>query len=269
MEFLTLKHSMPCGDLLASLPGLKKVWEDTGKKWIIYQRVDLQYGDMYGAYSGAVYSIKNEAGVPVTMNKATFEALKPLLLYQEYIEDFREWSGEQVDYDFDLLRQMDTTMPYGSINRWPWYVWPEMASDLSKPWLDVDKRARTFNSFILVNRTERYNNMLISYSFLRKYKDRVFFVGLPDEHIKFNQQHNLNIGAVDAMNLEDVAEVMKNCRLFIGNQSACFQIAEGLKIPRLLECCKQIPNVIGSGPGFYDFINQRSLEYYVDKLYNS
>lgn len=119
MEFLTLKHSMPCGDLLSVLPGLKKVWEDTGKKWIIYQRVDLQYGDMYGAYPGAVYSIKNEAGVPVTMNKATFEALRPLLLYQEYIEEFREWSGEQVDYDFDLLRQIDTTMPYGSINRWP------------------------------------------------------------------------------------------------------------------------------------------------------
>ena len=48
---------MPCGDLLSILPGLKKVWKETGKKWIIYQRVNLEYGEMYGAYLGAKYSI--------------------------------------------------------------------------------------------------------------------------------------------------------------------------------------------------------------------
>lgn len=280
MEFWTLKHSMPCGDLLSILPGLKKVWEGTGKKWIICQRVNLQYGDMYGAYPGAVYSIKDDAGVPVTMNKATFEALRPLLLYQEYIEDFREWSGEQVDYDFDLLRQMDTTMPYGSINRWPWYIWPEMACDLSVPWLstphDHEKRY-LHKDCILINRTERYNNMLISYNFLNKYNGHVWFVGLPNEHEVFCRNNNLNIPIIDDADFLSIAMHINNCKLFIGNQSACFQISEGTKGQmrgmhpgnRLLECCKQIPNVIGSGPGFYDFINQRSLEYYVDKLYNS
>lgn len=266
MEFLTLKHSMPCGDLLSILPGLKKVWEDTGKKWIIYQRVNLGYGDMYGAYPGAVYSIKNEAGVPVTMNKATFVALKPLLLHQEYIHDFQEWHGEQVDYDFDLLRQMDTTMPYNSINRWPWYIWPEMACDLSVPWFNemgVFKKEK-----ILINRTQRYNNMLISYSFLKKYENDVVFIGLPEEHKLFCEQNGLNIHRFHGDNFHEIALAMDYCRMFIGNQSACFQIAEGLKIPRLLECCKQMPNVIGSGPGFYDFINQRSLEYYFEKLYN-
>lgn len=263
---------MPAGDLLSILPGLKHLYETTGKKSVIYQRVNLQYGDMYGAYPGAVYSIKDEAGVPVTMNWATFDALRPLLLHQEYIRDFIAWVGEQVDYDFDLLRQMDTTMPYGVINRWPWYVWPEMACDLSHRCLDV------WNGFfadypihecIVINRTERYNNMLISYRFLDKHKGRVLFVGLPGEHESFCKHHGVDIPLFKVNDFLELGIVLNNCKLFIGNQSMAFQIAEHLKVPRILEVCKQIPNVIGSGPGFYDFINQRSLEYYVEKLYNS
>lgn len=261
---------MPCGDLLSILPGLKKVWKETGKKWIIYQRVNLEYGEMYGAYLGAKYSIKNDNAVPVTMNNAVFEALIQLLVNQEYIQWFQKWDGQSVDYDADLLRQIDTTMPYGNINRWSSYLWPEMATDLSKPWLSnmavIDKSAE---GKILINRTERYNNMLISYHFLKKYGDNVLFVGLPEEHTLFCQQNGLKIERLECKDFFEISFAMKACKLFIGNQSACFQIAEGLKIPRVLEVCKQLPNVIGSGPGFYDFLNQRSLEYYVDKLYNS
>lgn len=259
---------MPAGDLLSLMPSFKKLWEDTGRKAVIYQRVNLSYGDMYGAYAGATYSIKNGDGVPVTMNRAVFDALKPLLDHQEYIENFMEWKGEDVEYDMDLLRQMDTTMPWGAINRWPFYLWPEMACDLSSPWLNVVAEGAKYKNCILVNRTERYNNMLVSYNFLKKYGGMVLFVGLPDEHMKFNAQHGLNITGIEAHDFRQVAVAMKNCKLFIGNQSACFQIAEGLKVPRLLECCKQLPNVIGNGTGFYDFLNQRSLEYYVNKLYH-
>lgn len=269
MDFLTLKHSMPAGDLLSLLPGLKQVWADTGKKWIIFQRLNLEYGDMYGAYVGAKYSIKNDQSVPVTMNDAVFEALRPLLLAQEYIEDAFEWDGNPVDYDCDLLRQMDTTMPMGCINRWPFYLWPEMSCDLSRPWLKwptsiiLDAEGK-----ILVNRTERYNNILISYNFLKQYKNNVLFVGLPEEHEIFCRQHGLKIERLKADNFLEIASAMTLSRMFIGGQSACFQISEGLKIPRILEVCKQIPNVVGTGDDFYDFLRQDHLEYYVNKLYN-
>lgn len=262
---------MPAGDLLSLLPGLKKVYRDTGKKWIIYQKINLEYGDMYGAYIGAKYSIKNEGEVPVTMNKAVFDALLPLLLYQEYIEDFREWKGESVDYDMDLLRQCDTTMPYGSINRWPFYLWPEMSCDLSKKSLDVSLSffaSIPMHKKILINRTERYNNMLIGYTFLKKYGDNVIFIGLPSEHELFCRQNDISIPLLPVSNFFDLGVALNTCKLFIGNQSMCFQIAEHLKIPRILEVCKQLPNVIGSGPGFYDFLRQDHLEYYVNRLYN-
>lgn len=266
MDTFSVKHSMPGGDLLSLLPGLRQVYRNTGKKPIIYQRVNLQYGES-GAYIGAVYSIKNEKDVPVTMNTAFFEALKPLLLSQDYIEDFRVWDGEAVHVDMDILRQRDTTMPYGQINRWPFYIWPDMACDLSEQCLHVNPISG-YSDKILINRTERYTNMLIDYSFLKKYGDKVLFVGLPKEHEIFCEQHRIEIPHLQLSNFLELARAISCCKLYIGNQSALFQISEHLKIPRILEVFKQMPNVIGCGKGFYDFLYQTHLEYYVEKLYN-
>lgn len=269
MEFITAKHSMPAGDLLALLPAFKKLWKETGKRVVVYQRVNLAYGDLYGAYVGATYSVKDENQVPVTMNTVVFNALRPFMLCQPYIQNFLEWKGEPADYDMDDLRRQDTTMPYGSINRWPFYLWPEMTCDLSQPWLrDHAISFHNLKDKILINRTERYNNMLISYHFLKSYEANVLFLGLPNEYDVFCKQFNLNIQKLEVKNFVDISIAIKSCKLYIGNQSACFQIAEGHKTPRLLEVCKQIPNVIGNGPNFYDCLNQCSLEYYVNILYN-
>lgn len=267
MKITTILHSFPAGDLLSILPGLKQVSKDSGCKWVIYQRVNQSYG-MHGAYLNAKYSIFDESGEPVMMNRPTFNALKPLLLAQDYIEDFREWCGESVDFNFDVLREQPTTMPGGSINRWPMYIWPDMATDLSQPWITapslLDARAE---GKILINRTERYNNILVSYNFLKQYGDKVMFVGLPNEHVLFCKQNKLDIPRLGAADYLEIAMALKNCKVYIGGQSSIFQVAEAIKVPRILEVCNSIPNVIGSGPGFYDFLTQRSLEYYVAKLF--
>lgn len=263
-------HSMPAGDLLSLMPGFKQIYESSGNKALIYQKVDHSYG-MFGAYLGAKYSIKNEEGEPVTMNRMVFEAVKPLLLAQDYIEDFVEWNGEDADFNFDVLREYPSTMPGGCINRWAFYVWPDMACDLSKKWLQVKEEDEWDHNLaidsILINRTERYNNSLISYSFLKKYK-HVYFVGLDDEYNIFCKQNKIDIPRLKIAHYSHLAASLNQCKFYIGGQSSIFQVAEGLKIPRLLEVCKDIPNVIGSGPGFYDFLTQRSLEYYVEKLFN-
>lgn len=268
MKIVTILHSFPAGDALSILPGLKQVSKDSGCKWIIYQQVNKPYG-MYGAYLNCKYSIFDDGGEPVMMNTAVFQVLKPLLLAQDYIEDFKEWDGEPVDFNMDLMREQPTTMPGGSINRWAAYIWPDMATDLSLPWLTVPSLLdiRTEGK-ILINRTERYNNILISYNFLKQYGDKVMFVGLPNEHEIFCKQNKLDIPRLEAADYLEIAMALKSCKVYIGGQSSIFQVAEGMKIPRILEVCNSIPNVIGSGPGFYDFLTQRALEYYVNKLYN-
>lgn len=268
MKLVTLLHTFPAGDLLSLLPGLRQVSKDNDCKWIIYQRVNQPYG-VHGAYLNAKYSIFDEAGEPVMMNMEVFKALRPLLLAQDYIEDFREWDGQPVDFNFDLLREGTTTMPGGCINRWPMYIWPDMATDLSKESITIPyKIDQRVIGKILINRTERYNNTLISYNFLKQYRNKVMFVGLPNEHEVFCKQNKLDIPRLEAADYLEIATALYNCKVYIGGQSSIFQVAESLKIPRILEVCNSIPNVIGSGPGFYDFLTQKCLEYYVDRLFN-
>lgn len=269
MKIVTLLHSFPAGDALSILPGLKQVSKDNDCKWIIYQRINQSYG-LHGAYINAKYSILDEQGEPVMMNRPTFNALRPLLLAQDYIEDFREWDGEQVDFNFDLLREGTTTMPGGAINRWPMYIWPDMATDLSKESITIPyKIDQRVIGKILVNRTERYNNILISYNFLKQYGDKVMFIGLPNEHEVFCKQNRLDIPRLECADYLEIATALYNCKVYIGGQSSIFQVVEHMKIPRILEVCNSIPNVIGSGPGFYDFLTQKNLEYYTGKLFNS
>lgn len=268
MKIISLLHSFPAGDLLSILPGLKQVAKDNDCKWVIYQRVNQPYG-MHGAYLGAKYSILDEWGEPVMMNYQLFDALRPLLLAQDYICDFKEWCGQHIDFNFDLIRENPTTMPGGCINRWPMYIWPDMATDLSLPWIDIPyKIDQRVIGKILINRTERYNNILISYNFLKQYGDNVMFLGLPNEHEIFCKQNKLDIPRLEAGGYLEIATALYNCKLYIGGQSSIFQVAEAMKVPRVLEVCNSIPNVIGSGPGFYDFLTQKSLEYYVDRLFN-
>jgi hypothetical protein len=61
---------------------------------------------------------------------------------------------------------------------------------------------------------------------------------------------------------------MASCKLFLGNASMMFQIAEGLKIPRILETFQPMPNVIPFGKNGYDAYHQRAIELYVHKLFN-
>lgn len=265
---LRFSHSMPCGDLLSLMPSFKEIYESTGHKCTIYQRVNIPY-DGVGAYPGAKYSIKDENDTPVTMNRAVFDAVKPLLLSQDYIQDFEIWDGHEVDHHLDILRQHDTPMPFGSINEYLHFVLPQTACDLSKPWLNIPYFInQQVIGKILINRTERYNNMFISYNFLRKYEGNVMFVGLPSEHEWFCKQNNISIPRLEAKDYFEIAVALYNCKLYIGNQSSVYQISEGLKIPRILEVCKSIPNVIGYGPNHYKFLTQPNLEYYVNKLFN-
>jgi len=65
-----------------------------------------------------------------------------------------------------------------------------------------------------------------------------------------------------------MAQVIASCKLFIGNQSFPYSIAEALKTKRLLEVYYQAPNVIPNGPNGYDFYFQDHFKYLVDAMLN-
>jgi len=257
---IAFKHSGNTGDIIYALAGIKAVCDKMDSKAVLY--IWLDRPGFY--YEGAKHPLGN-----VIMNQYMYDMLVPLLAEQDYIEDVLLYEGQKIVVDLDLIRQDFVNMPYGHIARWYFYLFPDMACDLGKPWLKTwpSDRADMFKDTIIINRTSRYRNPYISYAFLRKYSD-VMFVGTKDEF------ENVKIEIPNLKHLQidhflDLAYVIKSCKVFVGNQSMCYAIAEAVKAPRIVELCKFAPNVIPQGDGpAYDFYTQHAFEFYVEQLMN-
>lgn len=256
---VSFKTSVYSGDLVYMLPGIREACRRLNSKAEIYLWLDRPWK---APYDGA----QHPYATPMTAN--VLRMMKPLLEVQDYIAGVHEWKGQHITVDLDHLRENAiTSMPYGSIARWHFHVWPDMQCDVSQAWLydgysgymphghpyTTDK--------IVINRTSRYRNDGIHYWFLKNYQDKVIFAGLPEEHEDFCKQWELSIPLLKVTDFQDLADALKSCRFFVGNQSMCFAIAEAMKIPRILEICQYAPNVIPCGPNGYDFLHQFALEY--------
>lgn len=260
---LKIKTSSPAGDLIAMMAGIKHLCEEKNTKAIIYQRLNATGI----GYEGAIHPFKDDIGDEVMMNEYMFNMLKPLIEVQEYIESFEIYTGQEYEIDLDKARlEVFTNQPRGSINRWIFYVYPQMACDLSNAWIYPKKLdVYGMSDVIAINFTFRYRNSIADYNVLKNYK-YIEFVGLPQEHEHFCNQWQLDIPLKKFNNFRDLAVYLKSCKLFLGNQSFCYQLAESMKIPRILELSPVLPNVIPNGINGYDFYHQQALEYYLEKL---
>mgnify|MGYP006935478537 CR=1 FL=1 len=257
-KFIYYKTSSPAGDLISFLSGIKRMYEITGKKGVIYQRLGMEGA----SYEGAMHPFMNERSHPVCMNEYMFCMLRPLLIQQEYIEDFIIYEGQEANFDLDLIRlERYTNQPKGSLNRWFNYVFPQMASDLSKSWLNVPEYEKTKDK-IIINFTFRHRNPIIQYHWLKEYQGEIIFAGLQNEYEVFCDTWKLGIERLVVKDFMELASAIKSCKLFLGNQSFCFQLAEALKAPRILEIFPLLPNVIPVGDNAYDFYAQHAVEYY-------
>jgi len=256
---LTYRHSFNSGDLISALPGIQKLYKETGKKAIIYQRIDF-----FPSYDHTDYHpIKNEDGKQVCMNKKTFEFMKPLLESQEYVEAFKIWNGEDVDFNLEETRTKNReVMSGGLIHYWPFLSIPELECDLSIPWLKVNPIK---GNSICINFTERYRNPKIHYIFLSEYEKDIIFVGLKHEYEIFCEQWRLNIKYVEVENFLQLAQIISGCRFFMGCQSFCWHLADAMKKRRILEVCYLFPNTFPTGANGSAFLKQEPLEY----LFNS
>jgi len=265
LDAIKYKTSSPAGDCISFMAGIKKIWEQTGRKGVVYQLLNV-----VGSALGEMRPFLDGNGDGVCMDRRMFELLSPLIKAQPYIEDFLEYNGEKVDFDFDLVRQERfVNQPKGSLHRWFNYIFPEMASDLSKPWLEWDtniSKDTFFKDKVVINFTNRYRNNFVNYFFLKEYQDKIYFAGLESECDFFNKRWGLSIQHLVDKDFKDFAETISSCKFFMGNQSVCYHIAEALKVPRILELCPILPNVIPVGENAFDFYIQGAVEIYFKKM---
>lgn len=264
-------HAVNPGDLIAAMGAIKKLYEITKRKSIVYQSTNT--AAMY--YQGAVHPTVNEEGVNVCCNVPMFNMLKPLIESQEYIHSFEEYKGQKYEIDFNVIRgKTNVNLPHGSIQGWIPLAFPDLSFDLSKPWIslsgDCPKNIlKQVKGKIIINFTERYRSNIIDYYFLQKHANDIIFAGTEKEHYLFTGKWSLNVPRLQVKNFLELAHALKNCRFFLGNQSMCYNICESIKVPRILEICSYAQNCIHMiGEHSYGFFYQAGVEYYFSVLFN-
>ena len=245
------KHSGNAGDLIYSLPAAIAL---AGKSDIHYH---LNLG-VKGHYGKKTHPLEG-----VMLNKKMFEMLEPLLSSQPYMKSCSIFSGQDIDYDLDLIRSYPFPTSKGNISRWYFYLFATKA-DLSQQWLHIAPDNK-WSEYIVIARSQRYNAPAISYSFLNKYKKKIF-VGVESEW-KEMQKMLPGVEYVPVVDFLQLASIIAGSKLFIGNQSFPFALAEAMKVNRLLEVYHQCPNVNVEGKGANDFCYQPQFEKMVIHLY--
>lgn len=266
MEILTTSflHAGSIGDIWAAIPAMKKYYEFRKRKVILY----LMNGQKAFYYAGATHPTTDpHTGEMVMLNEAIINMVIPLLKEQEFIADVKIWSNQPIQIDLNKIRETFVNMPYHSLSRWYFYVYPELACDLSKQYIFVsDSEKDLAKDKIIVTRSERYLNPLISYSFLKKYEKDILFCGTELEWHIFRLRYDLKIERLVINNFLELAQALKQCKFHLSNQTQAFQISEGLKIPRIVELCRDAPNVEPIGENAFEFYAQSALQHYVAYL---
>ena len=259
MEIISFKCSGPSGDLIVWLASIKHICDQRGAKADIFMWLDRPA--FY--YEGAVHPYGN-----VMFNQYAFDMMKPLVEAHPYVNSFQVWTGQQCIVDLDIHRQRQIGMPYGSIHRWLGYCYPDMMADYTQPWIWTYTPHPVTTGKVIVNRTSRYTNEWINYFFLKEFRHKLVFAGLPDEHKRFQDAWGFELELLVVKDFLELARAIGSARFFLGNQSMCYHIAEAMKVPRILESCAFAPNCIPFGANAYDFRFQEALQFFFHKFVN-
>lgn len=248
------KHTGHAGDVIYSIPAMKALAKE--------RKIHL-YFELHQPNRDFTKQMKHPNG-NVMLNEKSIAMFAPLLQQQPGIHFFGAWNGEPIHYDLTAFRSFPFDYRMYSITRW-YFLTFAVTADLGKPWLQITPDQR-FADKIVLARSSRYHTPGISYSFLAKYANLVF-VGVPDEYEAMKKEiPGLTYQPIN--NFAELASIIGGSKLFIGNQSFPFSLAEALKVTRVLEVYHQCPNVVPEGPEAYDFCYQPQFEKIVSDILN-
>ena len=186
-----------------------------------------------------------------TLTPEVYAPLEPLLLSQPYIKSVRPYqSGEHHDVNFNnfrprMVKGIRMSPENKRVNLADWQLdalgLPRTARD--EKWIDGIKPNRVAE--VVINRTMRYRNPFFPWgAVLGKYERfKIKFIGAESEHEDFCRVCG-PVPFYKTANLLEAAEVIAGSDLFIGNQSLCYAIAEGMKHRAMLEVWLDGPNCL-------------------------
>jgi hypothetical protein len=182
------------------------------------------------AMSGGELNLYPSVRTSHRMTRERVAVLRPLLELQPYLAKV-DWHEQPVGTDLDGWR----SQPRENLNLADrvssWLGLPH--SHREQPWLRVDEVKRVAR--VVFHRSREQHNWNAPWKHLyQAYGAEAVFVGHPDEHHAFCRY----VGPISYHHTRDfreLARVIAGCELFCGNQSAPRAVAEGLKVPVLVE----------------------------------
>ena len=202
-------------------------------------------------------------GDSIWMTDRMVDMAIPLLRRQTYIKKAEKYKNQKININLDLFREMPINFNLDEV-RWYFHL-TGVHTDLTTPYLDVEP-SDTIKNKVVIMRSTRRKNAFINYKFMQKYSE-LLFIGLKHEYEDLKREVS-NLNFYEAKDFLEIAQIIKSSKFFLGNSSFGFTIAEGLKVPRLMESFPDFPAVYPNGGHGYDFYFQEHLEQRFDYLYN-
>jgi len=262
---LNFKHSGRLGDIVYALPLVKQIAQLQGLSANFYILNDHQIDVKKSAY---------HPGMGLKVSQSLFDYIAPLLKSQAYIQSVIYCATQQLPKEFidlDSFNFMGLNLR-ASGNQ----VWYRKAFGIPVPiekqWIeldhiDVDDSPPYIAHDILVNKSTRFYNEKINYGFLNEF-EHVGFVGLEIEFEDFKKRHQLShIEHVPTKSALEFAKLINSARMFLGNQSLGFAIAEGLKVARAVEVYEPVPVVIPIGGHCIEYVNTHQAQAFVEQFF--
>lgn len=230
----TFKHFGDRGDIIAGLPVIRH-------------------------FGGGLLYIEASTYTREMLTPDKWCGLDRILKAQPYISDVQPWNRQSVSYNLnDWRAKLFKAVRIGTHKDKSLVDWqleqfgiPLTAKDTA--WLTIEPRkiARVVFNRTGTGRSQHhvYHNPDFPWHYVwSKYKKNAVFVGLPEEHEVFCATCG-QIPHVQTKDLYEAAQVISGCDLFVGNQSCCFWLAEGMKKRIVLEVWKAGPNCLIPRPG--------------------
>jgi len=123
------------------------------------------------------------------------------------------------------------------------------------PWLEIPDPKRV--APVVISRSDRYKNYKFPWKTLwKKYRQKAVFVGLRYEWKLFCKRVDDEVPFYPTNNFLEVGQVIAGSQLFIGNQSAPYAVAEGMKHNTIQETSPRIPSIYFNRPNARYFLRR-------------
>ena len=248
---LSFLHSGQLGDLIYSLATIKEL--SKSHKCKLYIQIDKPMPLNYGNSSKKVF-----------ISKRSGDLIFPLLRNQDFLDAVDIYKDEKIDINLDLFRDIPINLSFYS-TRWFSHMCG-ININVENTFLSA-KPHNLIKNKIIIHRSPRYRNPYINYKFLNNVKN-LLCIGLEDEFKNLKKEID-NLEFHDCKDFLEMAEIIKASKFYIGNMSFQYVMAEGLKIPRLLEASPDFPVVFPVGPNAFDAYHQNHFEKFFANLNKS